>query len=135
MQKIRCLTNAAAVRRQVGCCFGAGVVVRAFTHSLFKEGARSGCWFEVCCGSRALIRSADHDTKTVLTMYLKVDEGFADRELALLTDLLELLDAKLAGIQDAIASNADPESAGLTDQGEYFIGVGLCAVQQYLVDT
>ena len=68
-------------------------------------------------------------------MYLNVDEGFVDGELALLTDLLELLDTKLACIQDEIANQRDPESAGLTDRCEYFIGVGLCAVRQYLVDT
>lgn len=68
-------------------------------------------------------------------MYLKVSGVFADGELVLLTDLLELLDAKLAGVREQIASHRDPESVGLTDRREYIIGVALCAVQQYLVDT
>lgn len=78
---------------------------------------------------------ADHEPRRVLTMFLKIDEGFADGELPLLAELLELLDAKLADIQDEVAGNVGPESAGLMDRGEYFLGVGLCAVQQYLVDT
>lgn len=39
-------------------------------------------------------RWADQKTRTVLTMFLKVDGGFADGELPILAELLELLDAK-----------------------------------------
>ena len=68
-------------------------------------------------------------------MYLKINEEYADGELALLADLLSMLDKEIMKIQKAIASSNDPESDGLLDRCEYFIGIGLTGIQQYLADT
>jgi hypothetical protein len=62
---------------------------------------------------------------------MKIDGEFADGELLKLCELLELLDQKLCVIQ----TSRNPDSDGLCDTGEYFIGVGFAAIQQYLVDT
>ena len=68
-------------------------------------------------------------------MYLKFGEEYTDGELQLLSDLLAILDREIIRVTNAIRSSDDPESEGLPDRGEYFIGVGLAAIQQYLVDT
>lgn len=68
-------------------------------------------------------------------MYLKIGNEYADGELQLLSELLSALDEKLIGINHLIAASVDPESDGLTDRGEYFIGVGLSVMQQYITDT
>lgn len=68
-------------------------------------------------------------------MYLKIDKEYADREFWLLSDLLITLDEEVTEVTRSVAISADPESDGLTDRGEYFIGVGLSAIQQYLTDT
>lgn len=53
----------------------------------------------------------------------------------MLTELLGLLDTKLSEIHRLISASVDPDSEGLCDKGEYFIGVGFVAIQQYLTDT
>lgn len=68
-------------------------------------------------------------------MYLKVGSEHADGELQLLSELLGILDGKVVEVSTLIAASFDPESDGLADRGEYFIGVGCSAVQQYLTDT
>jgi hypothetical protein len=68
-------------------------------------------------------------------MFLKVDDEFGDGELAILCELLGMLDKRISEIQSLISRSSDPESDGLCDKGEYFIGVGFAAIQQYLVDT
>jgi len=68
-------------------------------------------------------------------MYLKVGGEYADQELQLLTELLNDLDGKVAEVSNLISKSADPVSDGLTDRGEYFIGVGFSVIQQYLTDT
>lgn len=69
-------------------------------------------------------------------MYLKIgDDEYADTNLGLLSELLTILDEKVTEVNRLIAGSADPETDGLTDRGEYFIGVGLSAIQQYLTDT
>ncbi len=68
-------------------------------------------------------------------MYLKIGNEYADAELQLLSELLSTLDEKLLEISRLIAASVDPESDGLTDRGEYFIGVGFSAMQQYITDT
>lgn len=69
-------------------------------------------------------------------MYWKIREDeFADVELSYLTELLGSIDKVLADVHSAIKNAADPESKGLCDKGEYFIGVGFCAMQRYLVDV
>tara|TARA_R110001583_G_scaffold58364_3_gene174092 strand:- start:13863 stop:14387 length:525 start_codon:yes stop_codon:yes gene_type:complete len=68
-------------------------------------------------------------------MYLKAGEEYADGELQLLSELLAILDNKLVEISSLIVTSVDPESDGLTDRGEYFVGVGFSAIQQYLTDT
>lgn len=68
-------------------------------------------------------------------MYLKVGGEYADRELHLLSELLNILDGKIVEVSNLISNSFDPESDGLTDRGEYFIGVGFSVMQQYLTDT
>lgn len=68
-------------------------------------------------------------------MYLKVQGEYADRELQLLSELLNILDGKVVEVSSLITKSLDPESNGLTDRGEYFIGVGFSVIQQYLTDT
>ena len=68
-------------------------------------------------------------------MYLKIGEEFADGEFQLLSELLAILDGEILRVQKMIRTSDNPDAEGLTDRGEYFIGVGLTAVQQYLTDT
>jgi len=68
-------------------------------------------------------------------MYLRADDEYADREMQLMSEVLATIDSKLAEVLSLIAVSADPESDGLTDRGEYFIGVGFSVIQQYLTDT
>jgi len=68
-------------------------------------------------------------------MYLKVGDEYADRELQLLAELLNILDEKVVEVSNLISKSVDPVSDGLTDRGEYFIGVGFSVIQQYLTDT
>jgi hypothetical protein len=72
----------------------------------------------------------------VIVMFIMGADGeFGDGELTKLCELLELLDQKLYVIHTLISQSRDPDSDGLCDKGEYFIGVGFAAIQQYLVDT
>jgi hypothetical protein len=68
-------------------------------------------------------------------MYFKVANQYADPELALLSELLNDLDKKVVDVSKRIANSSDPDSDGLTDRGEYFIGVGFSVIQQYVTDT
>jgi hypothetical protein len=68
-------------------------------------------------------------------MYLKVGDEYADLEFQLLSELLSILDRKVVEVSSIIRTSVDPESDGLTDRGEYFIGVGFSVIQQYLIDT
>jgi hypothetical protein len=69
-------------------------------------------------------------------MYLKIsDDEFADAELSYLEELLGCIDKILSDVHSRIKTSVDPESEGLCDKGEYFIGVGFCAMQRYLVDV
>lgn len=71
----------------------------------------------------------------LLRMYLKTGGKYADRELHLLSELLNILDGKIVEVSRLISKSLDPESDGLADRGEYFIGVGFSVIQQYLTDT
>jgi len=68
-------------------------------------------------------------------MYIRIDDRFADDQLHLLSELLALLDTKIIEIYKLLATTSDPESDGLLDRGEYFLGIGIVAIQQYLADT
>ncbi|WP_071871558.1 hypothetical protein [Atopomonas hussainii] len=68
-------------------------------------------------------------------MFLKADEEFIDYNFQLLSSLLKKLDDELTDINRLILSIDDPESYGLTDRGEYLIGVGFSAMQQYMTET
>lgn len=68
-------------------------------------------------------------------MYLKIDEAYVDYNLPLLSNLLSTLDQELMEVNRLIFSTADPESCGLTERGEYVIGVGFSAMQQYITET
>ncbi|WP_435273789.1 hypothetical protein ACMAZF_10395 [Psychrobium sp. nBUS_13] len=52
-----------------------------------------------------------------------------------LDELFEILDMKLAEIESAIDKSFDPDSDGLFDKAEYFVGIGLVAAQQHLAEV
>lgn len=68
-------------------------------------------------------------------MYIKVGGEFGDVDLANLCELLDMLDEKITEIVSLVSKSRDPESDGLCDRGEYFVGVGFVAIQQYLNET
>lgn len=68
-------------------------------------------------------------------MFTVIGNEFADQELQLLSELLNVLDVKIIDIRKSIYDSLDPESEGLLDKAEYFIGVGFSTIQQYLTDT
>lgn len=45
------------------------------------------------------------------------------------------VDKVISDVHSRIKDSVDPESEGLCDKGEYFIGVGFSAMQRYLVDV
>lgn len=68
-------------------------------------------------------------------MYFKVGEEYADPELFYLQELCGLLDFKISEIAERISQSSDPESEGLFEYAEYFLGTGLCAMQRYIIDV
>ena len=66
---------------------------------------------------------------------IRVGGDYADADFALLGRHLKLLDIEICRINAAIVSSRDPESDGLCDVGEYFIGHGFIAIQRYLTAT
>lgn len=68
-------------------------------------------------------------------MLLIAENGLVDCELDRLCELLDLLDQKISEISALIRESVDPDAEGLLDRGEYFIGVGFVAIQQYLLDS
>ncbi|WP_442513833.1 hypothetical protein [Pseudomonas promysalinigenes] len=68
-------------------------------------------------------------------MYLKTSGGLLDGELQILREFLELIDGRLELLSGMIATSADPDAEGLCERGDYLIGIGFVAVQQYLYDT
>ncbi len=65
----------------------------------------------------------------------KVGDEYADIDFELLSRHLQLLDVEIAEINAAIKKSGSPESDGLLDSGEYFIGNGFVAIQRYLTAT
>lgn len=63
---------------------------------------------------------------------VRIGDEYADADFGFLTRHLRLLDTELSGISDAIRASRDPDSEGLLDAGEYFIGHGLVAIQRYM---
>lgn len=68
-------------------------------------------------------------------MYIKTQDGFGDGDLGNLEALLALIDGELSSIKDRARRSADPDSEGLFDTSEYFIGIALTAIQQYIAST
>lgn len=68
-------------------------------------------------------------------MYIKTQDGIGDTDLEHLQELLGLLDGKLLSIVNAAQRSGDPDSDRLFDAGEYFIGIALTAIQQYITST
>lgn len=66
---------------------------------------------------------------------IKIGDDYADVDFALLGRHLKVLDVEISQINAAITSSRDPESDGLCDAGEYFIGHGFIAIQRYLTAT
>ncbi|ALU41591.1 hypothetical protein AT705_00835 [Pseudoalteromonas rubra] len=52
-----------------------------------------------------------------------------------MTELFALLDKKISEIENAIAHTNDPDSEGLFDQAEYYIGLGFVAAQRFMVEA
>ena len=69
-----------------------------------------------------------------MTIFL-IGDDYADGNMSLLRRHLELLDIELTRISSAIGKSKDPESEGLCDWGEYFVGHGFIAIQQYIAST
>ena len=65
----------------------------------------------------------------------KIGDDYADADFTLLGRHLRLLDSELNTLNATIAASRDPDSAGLCDSAEYFIGSGFVAVQRYLTAT
>ena len=68
-------------------------------------------------------------------MYFKVGERYVDPEIFYLQELCGLLDSKVSEITERISQSSDPESEGLFDYAEYFMGTALCAMQRYIIDV
>lgn len=68
-------------------------------------------------------------------MYSKIGNDFCDQELNYLIELLSIIDKVVCDIHLRIKTSVDPESDGLFDKGEYFIGAGFCVMQRYLSDV
>lgn len=68
-------------------------------------------------------------------MYLKSGKEFGDVDLGFIKDFLEHLDIKLARILTQIGESPDPDSEGLCDKGEFYIGVGFTIAQRYIAST
>ncbi|WP_156792387.1 hypothetical protein [Desulfotalea psychrophila] len=60
---------------------------------------------------------------------------FADAEMSYLEELLNSIDTSLLSVTNKINSAGIQDVECLCDKGEYFIGVGFCAMQRYLFDT
>lgn len=70
-----------------------------------------------------------------ITTIIKSDDGYADGDFSLLGRHLRLLDLELTRLNAAIAASQDPETDGLCDSAEYFIGHGFVAIQRYITAT
>ena len=72
-------------------------------------------------------------------MFLVLNDGeqvrFADTEFSYLEELLLSIDVSLAKTNVQIRKLDVWDRSCLCDKGEYFIGVGFCAMQRYLFET
>lgn len=68
-------------------------------------------------------------------VYLKVGDEYGDGCLTHLKTFLGMLDTELSAINQEIKASVDPDTEGLCDLGEYFIGYGFVAIQRYLTST
>jgi hypothetical protein len=66
---------------------------------------------------------------------IRFGNEYADTDFDLLCRHLNLLDSEVSRINAAITSSSDPDSDGLFDAGEYFIGHGFIAIQRYLTSA
>ncbi len=58
-----------------------------------------------------------------------------DYDFLQLKSFLELIDTKLVPLYSDIQKTANPDSDGLCDTGEYFLGFGFVAIQRYINAT
>jgi hypothetical protein len=68
-------------------------------------------------------------------MYIRISNGFADGNLSDLKSALALFDGELSRVQTRVQQSVDPDSDGLCDRGEYFVGLGFAAIQRYMACT
>lgn len=68
-------------------------------------------------------------------MLLSYNEKIINTDLEQLCELLIMIDTKLFDLDNYISKSLDPDSDGLFDRGEYFIGVGFVAIQQHLNES
>lgn len=65
-------------------------------------------------------------------VFIKIEKHLADYELSNLSDFLELLDSKLEIIESEINDSSCPDSLGVFDKAEYYVGLGFAAIQKYI---
>jgi len=63
------------------------------------------------------------------------EDEVIDCELGRLLEFIDLINGKISDIRIDISRSSDPESDGLLNRGEYFIGIAFVAIQQHFVDT
>ncbi len=68
-------------------------------------------------------------------VYLKFDNEYADGCFNHLKLFLRMIDNELVSVNIRIKESTDPDSDGLCDLGEYFIGYGFIAIQRYISST
>lgn len=66
---------------------------------------------------------------------INICENYVDEDFSLLIRHLGLLDIELTRLNAARTLSRDPESEGLCNSAEYFIGHGFVAIQRYLTAT
>lgn len=68
-------------------------------------------------------------------MYFKNGKEFCDYDFYILAEMLEHLDVRVKAINSDISLSSDPDTDGLFDKGEYYIGVGFSLIQRYISST
>jgi hypothetical protein len=64
-----------------------------------------------------------------------LNEKFVTGDTGRMTLAIRLIDDELERICQRIKVSADPDSDGLCDIGEYYIGLGFVAIQQYFTES
>jgi hypothetical protein len=68
-------------------------------------------------------------------MLMTIGKEFFDLELSSLKDGLTLINKRFQDINHEISKSRDPDTDGLLDRGEYFVGLGFTVIQQHLTES